>query len=222
VVALSARAADDVLELFDTLMTTELLSKAERESANEKLRRYPRVSRNAGKLAAAVKVLLALEELDPDAGLAAAWELIENEVPKHELRAQGYPVLAEDVPRLSPFVRHHISIDGHYSFHLPDLGGSHRPLCDPDAEDDAWGLPLAGRDRPLHWAISQTSHIRPIFSPVLRGPHLDIEGVPDPNTSPGSTRPIRPDERPGVSGFTAQKSSATSSVLVAPRHPRKD
>ena len=87
VVALSARAADDVLELFDTLMTTELLSKAERESANEKLRRYPRVSRNAGKLAAAVKVLLALEELDPDAGLAAVWELIEHEVPKHELRA---------------------------------------------------------------------------------------------------------------------------------------
>jgi hypothetical protein len=84
VVALSARAADDVLELFDTLMTTELLSKAERESANEKLRRYPRVSCNAGKLAAAVKLLLAL---DLDAGLAAVWELIENEVPKHELRA---------------------------------------------------------------------------------------------------------------------------------------
>jgi hypothetical protein len=59
--------------LFDTLMTTELLPKAERESANEKLRRHPRVSRNAGKLAAAVKVLLALEELDPDTGLAAVW-----------------------------------------------------------------------------------------------------------------------------------------------------
>lgn len=97
VVALSARAADDVLELFDTLMTTELLSKAERESANEKLRRYPKVSRNTGKLAAAVKVLFALEELDPDAGLAAVWELIENEVPKHELRA-AVAVIDELVP----------------------------------------------------------------------------------------------------------------------------
>ena len=48
VVALSARAADDVLELFDTLMTTELLSKAERESANEKLRRYPRCRATRG------------------------------------------------------------------------------------------------------------------------------------------------------------------------------
>jgi hypothetical protein len=96
VVALSARAADDALELFDTLMTTELLSKAERESANEKLRRYPRVSRNAGKLAA-VKLLLALEELDPNTGLAAVWELIEYEVPKHELRA-AVAVIEELVP----------------------------------------------------------------------------------------------------------------------------
>src|SRR5664279_4932436 len=51
VLALSARATDDALELFDLVMTTELLCKAERESKDEKLRRYPRVSRNAGKLA---------------------------------------------------------------------------------------------------------------------------------------------------------------------------
>ncbi|MEV0811330.1 hypothetical protein [Micromonospora sp. NPDC050200] len=42
------------------------------------------------------------------------------------------------------------------------------------------------------------------------------------STYPGSTRPIRPDERPGVSGFTDQNSSATSSVLVAPSHRWKD
>jgi hypothetical protein len=53
-----------------------------------------------------------------------------------DLRRRGYPVLAPDVPRLSPFVRHHISIDGHYSFHLPELGGTHRPLRDPDTPDD--------------------------------------------------------------------------------------
>ena len=40
---LSARATDDVLELFDLLMVTDLMSKAERESRDEKLRRYPRV-----------------------------------------------------------------------------------------------------------------------------------------------------------------------------------
>ncbi|WP_432420531.1 DUF4158 domain-containing protein [Nocardia carnea] len=61
---LSARAVDDVLELFDLLMTTELLSKAERQSKEEKLRRYPQVSRNAGKLAEAVRVLLEMVEID--------------------------------------------------------------------------------------------------------------------------------------------------------------
>jgi hypothetical protein len=34
------------------------------------------------------------------------------------------------------FVRRHLGIDGHYSFHLPDLGGAHRPLRDADADDD--------------------------------------------------------------------------------------
>ena len=56
------------------------------------------------------------------------------------LRAQGYPVLDEDVARLSPFVREHLNVVGKYNFLLPDLGeGVIRPLRDPDAADD--GLP---------------------------------------------------------------------------------
>ena len=54
-----------------------------------------------------------------------------------KLRAQGYPVLDEDVARLSPFVREHLNVVGKYSFLLPDLGeGGFRELRDPDAEDD--------------------------------------------------------------------------------------
>jgi len=52
------------------------------------------------------------------------------------LRAQDCPVRDEDAARLSPFVREHIGLDGHYAFHLPDFGGGHRPLRDPDAADD--------------------------------------------------------------------------------------
>ncbi|WP_327146880.1 hypothetical protein [Nocardia sp. NBC_01327] len=38
---------------------------------------------------------------------------------------------------LSAFIREHIGIDGHYAFHLPDFGGNHRLLRDPDnAADD--------------------------------------------------------------------------------------
>ena len=87
VLALSARATDDALELFDLVMTTELLSKAERESKDEKLRRYPRVSRNAGKLAAAVRVLLEMSEVEPGISLEMVWDLIENAVTRSELRA---------------------------------------------------------------------------------------------------------------------------------------
>ena len=68
-IALSARATDDVLELFDLLMVTDLMSRADRESKDEKLRRYPRVSRNAGKLADAVRVLLEMTEVEPDLSL---------------------------------------------------------------------------------------------------------------------------------------------------------
>ena len=53
-----------------------------------------------------------------------------------QLRDQGYPVLDTDAERLSAFIRDHIGIDGHYAFHLPDLGGTHRPLRDPDSSDD--------------------------------------------------------------------------------------
>lgn len=55
------------------------------------------------------------------------------------LRAEGYPVLEADVARLSPYVRCHINVHGHHSFHLPDLGGGRRALRDPDADD---GPPL--------------------------------------------------------------------------------
>ncbi|MFH5227597.1 DUF4158 domain-containing protein [Antrihabitans spumae] len=97
VLALAARATDDALELFDLVMTTELLSKAERESKDEKLRRYPRVSRNAGKLAAAVKVMLEMSEVEPDISLELVWDLIENGVTKSELRA-AVAVIDELVP----------------------------------------------------------------------------------------------------------------------------
>jgi TnpA family transposase len=86
VVVLNARAIDDVLETFDMLMTTKLLSKAERESRDEKLRRYPRVSRNAGKLAAAVKVLLEMVDINQDVGLGVVWDMIEKTVSRAELR----------------------------------------------------------------------------------------------------------------------------------------
>jgi hypothetical protein len=33
-----------------------------------------------------------------------------------QLRAEGHAVLDDDIARLSPFVRHHLNVHGHYSF----------------------------------------------------------------------------------------------------------
>lgn len=59
------------------------------------------------------------------------WNTFYTDRALEQLRAQGYPVRDEDAQRLSAFIRTHIGIDGHYAFHLPDLGGGHRPLRDP-------------------------------------------------------------------------------------------
>lgn len=53
------------------------------------------------------------------------------------LRAQGYPVLDEDVARLSPFVHSHLGVLGTYTFTTPDLApGTIRDLRDPDEVED--------------------------------------------------------------------------------------
>ncbi|OJF14078.1 hypothetical protein BG844_11705 [Couchioplanes caeruleus subsp. caeruleus] len=84
--ALEATSVDDALELFDVLMTMELLSRAERQSKKEKLRRYPKVSRHAGKLAAAVGVLEAAE-WGEQVRLEQVWDAIDSVVSRAELRA---------------------------------------------------------------------------------------------------------------------------------------
>lgn len=76
-----------------------------------------------------------LEALGLVLNCVVLWNTVYMDRALSELRAQDYPVLDSDAARLSPFIRSHIGIDGHYSFHLPDLGGRHRPLRDPDCRD---------------------------------------------------------------------------------------
>jgi hypothetical protein len=49
---------DDGLELFDLIMTTELLGKAERETNKQRAREHPRLARASAKLARVVGKLL--------------------------------------------------------------------------------------------------------------------------------------------------------------------
>ena len=48
---LQATSIDDCLELFDLIMTTELLGKAERETNKQRAREHPRLARASAKLA---------------------------------------------------------------------------------------------------------------------------------------------------------------------------
>lgn len=84
---LKAKATDDALGLFDVVMTHELLARAQRRTDDEKIKRYPRLSKDASRLAAAVGVLLEAREWGEDVSLAVVWDAIENVVSQAELYA---------------------------------------------------------------------------------------------------------------------------------------
>jgi hypothetical protein len=67
-------------------MVNDLMARAQRQSAAEKVRQYPRVSRDAARLAAAVSVLFDSAQ-EEDVTLAEIWEAIDDVVPRSELRA---------------------------------------------------------------------------------------------------------------------------------------
>ena len=58
------------------------------------------------------------------------WNTIYSDAVLQQLRAEGYPVQAEDAARLSSFGHEHINLLGRYSFAVPDsvARGELRPL----------------------------------------------------------------------------------------------
>lgn len=97
VVYLEARATDDALELFDTLMTNELIARAKREATAATVRQFPGVVRDAATCAAAVAVLLASTTGDDELTVAMLWAAIEQVVSRAEL-AVAVAHLAEVAP----------------------------------------------------------------------------------------------------------------------------
>jgi hypothetical protein len=71
---LHGAAIDDALLLFDALMTTKLLARAERLSTTEKLRTLPRFRKAAGVVAGVLAALKDVAEAEADAELAAQAE----------------------------------------------------------------------------------------------------------------------------------------------------
>jgi hypothetical protein len=94
---LQAASIDDCLELFDLLMVTELLGKAERETDKQRARDHPRLARASVKLAAEVGKLLDVASSGQPVDFGEVWKQIEGVVPRSELRA-AVNVVQELVP----------------------------------------------------------------------------------------------------------------------------
>ncbi len=91
--SLERTAVDDALDLFDVLMASRLLARAERESARERLRALPRFTRASAKLAAAIQVLLDAADANEDLSVAQVWAEIERVVPRAEVAAALVAIL---------------------------------------------------------------------------------------------------------------------------------
>ena len=95
---LDARAIDEALDLFDALMVTDVLAKAERETAAVRARNYPVLSRDGMRCAAAVTRMLHCEPSDTMT-VVELWEQIEAVVSRADL-ARAVERLTELVPAL--------------------------------------------------------------------------------------------------------------------------
>jgi len=100
---LEQMAVDDALDLFDILMATKLLARAERASPRERLRSLPRFAAASATLAAVVRVLLEATAASEGTGpggweasdvvshtavsLAEIWARIEQVAPRRQVRA---------------------------------------------------------------------------------------------------------------------------------------
>lgn len=72
------------------------------------------------------------------------------------------------------FVREHIRMEGHCSFHLPEFGEGHRPLCDPDAPTrttaDRGGRADRRRGSPEGRSARRIRHLPGCHMPGQQGP----------------------------------------------------
>ncbi|WP_331762391.1 DUF4158 domain-containing protein [Streptomyces sp. NBC_01508] len=97
---LETATVDDALDLLDVLMSSRLLSRAERVGKEEKLKSLPRLRRAAGRVARAVGVLLDTVPATDTGELVSvvdAWSAIEKVVPREKL-AEALAIIAEVVP----------------------------------------------------------------------------------------------------------------------------
>ncbi|MCX4596498.1 Tn3 family transposase [Streptomyces sp. NBC_01549] len=169
---LEGSSIDDALTLFDVLMATKLLARAEREDGKAQLKGLPKLRKAAAKLRGAVSVLLDVPievEAEGDDGpvllsFAQAWERVERLVTREEL-AKAIVDLAELLPDGGGE-----DADASWRRQLLDRYATVRPFTSLLAEVVPWGATKAGA--PIVQALKELPKVQARRKP---GPeHIDV------------------------------------------------
>ena len=94
VAALEATAIDDVLELLDLFMTTELIGRARQETDKQTIKGHPRLASAAAMLVVVAEVLLEASSWgdEDEVRLSQLWEAIEARIPRAQVRTAAAAV----------------------------------------------------------------------------------------------------------------------------------
>jgi TnpA family transposase len=155
---LQAASVDDCLELFDLIMTTELLGKADRQTANKRARQHPRLARASAKLAAAVGKLLVVFASAETVRAEDLWREIEAVASRDELRAA-----VETVGELVPHVDEDDEGEAHakLSERARLVSGFLRELCEVvELGSNAEGEPVLGEMRRMPFLLDHRRKLK--------------------------------------------------------------
>ena len=155
---LQATSIDDCLELFDLIMTTELLGKAERETNKQRVREHPRLARASAKLARVVGKLLEASSSEEMVRVSDLWHEIETVASREELRS-AIATVDELVPHLDEDDEG--DVRARLSERIRMVSGFLRELCEViELGSNSEGEPLLREMRRMPWLLDHRRKLK--------------------------------------------------------------
>jgi hypothetical protein len=156
VTRLRAKTIDDVLDLLDLLMVTELAGKAHQQVNKATIRRWPRFAKASSRLAAAVQTLLEAAERGEDVRLSEVLEMIDAIVARPDLHAAVAEVTATVPP---PDADDDGGWRQEMATHFPTVSGLVKTLTSAiEFDANTEGQPALRAMRALPAALAYRSH----------------------------------------------------------------
>jgi Domain of unknown function (DUF4158) len=155
---LQAASIDDCLELFDLIMTSELLGKAERETRRRRAREHPRLARASAKLARVVGKLLEASGSEEMVRVSDLWREIGTVASREELR-----LAVATVDELVPHVDEDDEGDvrARLSERIRMVSGFLRELCEViELGSNAEGEPVLREMQRMPWLLDRRRKLK--------------------------------------------------------------